>query len=364
MLVARPKVSNVCIVINWGIIHIVLRFFYVGIRMSENLPIIFICTTNGGCMENIFIIDDRVESKIDFSDIIGGAKEPANKSHAEVALAIAGSAMLASIPGYMFGTMVGLGAIKTFNAIYDKKNISKSEADSINAEIKALQDSMKKYHVTRSEAFDRGYKFPPGHPQTGVLYKIHPLAKYESSDKENVYIPESDYSKVLLDEREAELLRLLVDLGATKISISRVLNEKKRVEVSSQINIDVASSVSGDAKANYHSSVNNEEQNVRTFILRGKEWFIDEKVDNNKYSWLFYEPSWRSVVNAREVGMCLSAAIEISELSVYSKDVSLGLEIKHRALKASASGAYSDQEDSYANYIVNVEFSDPKTSAK
>lgn len=322
------------------------------------------CIVNGVRMENIFIIDDEVESKIDFSEFIGGVKETSNKSHAEVALAIAGSAILASIPGYMFGTMVGLGAIKTFNAIYDKKNISKSEADSINAEIKALQGSMKKYHVTRSEAFDRGYKFPLGHPQTGVLYKIHPLAKYESSDKDNVYIPEGDYSKVLLDERESELLRLLVDLGAIKISISRKSNEKKRVETNSEINLDVASLVSGEAKANYISSVNNEEQNVRTFILRGKEWLIDEKIDNNKYSWLFYEPSWRSVVHAREVGMCLSAAIEISEISVYSKDVSLGLEIKHRALKASASGAYSDQEDSYASYIVNVDFSDPRASAK
>lgn len=314
-------------------------------------------------METIFIVDDKIEEKTDFTGLFNNTKDSANKSHAEMALAIAGSAILSSIPGYMFGTMVGLGAIKTFNAIYDKKNISKSEADSIYLEIKALQDSMKKYHVTRSEAFDRGYKFPPGHPQSGVLYKIHPLAKYECTDKDNVYIPESDYSKALLDERESELIRLLIDLGATKISISRNYKEKTRVATSSQVNVDVASLAGGEAKVNYNTSSDNEEQNVRTFILKGKKWLIDEKINTGKYSWLFYEPSWRAVVNAREIGGCMSASIEINEMSVYSKDVSLGLEIKHKAIRASASGSYLAQDDLYESYMVNVDFNEPNTSA-
>lgn len=314
-------------------------------------------------METIFIVDDRVEDKVDFSNFLNTTKESGNKNYADMTLAIAGSAMLSSIPGYMFGTMFGLGAIKTITALYDRKNISKSEADSIGAEITALHDSMKKFQVTRSEAFDRGYKFPPGHPQSGVLYKLHPLAKYESSYKNNVYIPENDYSKVLLEERESELLRLLVDLGATKISISRNSKEIRKQELNSQVNIDVASLAGGDVKASYNSASNNEDKNVRTFVLRGKKWLSDEKISTDKYSWLFYEPSWRSVVNAREIGGCISAAIEISEMSVYSKDISLGLKIKNKALKASASGTYSDQDDSYESYIVNVDFSPPIESA-
>lgn len=313
-------------------------------------------------METIFLVDDRLDESIDFTGLFNNPKEPSNKSYADMALSIAGSAVLSSIPGYMFGTMFGLGAIKTINALFDKKSISKSEADSLSLEIKALQESMKKYHVTRSEAFDRGYKFPPGHPQSGVLYKIHPLAKYASSDKENVYIPESDYSKALLDERESELIRLLVDLGATKISIARNSNEKIKFSVSSQVNVDVASLTGGEAKTDYNSSSNNEEKNVRTFILKGKKWLPDDKISTEKYSWLFYEPSWRSVVNAREIGGCMSAAIEINEISIYSKDVTLGLEIKHNAIKASANGSYSDKEDLYASYIVNVEFNDPGAS--
>ncbi|MGB3511853.1 MAG: hypothetical protein WBA93_21975 [Microcoleaceae cyanobacterium] len=54
------------------------------------------------------------------------------------------------------------------------------------------------------------FDFPPGHPLPGKLYRAHPL-----KSKSNKYIPIEVFDSLLYAEREAELIRLLVDLGAT-----------------------------------------------------------------------------------------------------------------------------------------------------
>lgn len=58
------------------------------------------------------------------------------------------------------------------------------------------------------------FDFPPGHPLPGKLYRAHPL-----KSKSNKYIPIEVFDSLLYAEREAELIRLLVDLGATQITI-------------------------------------------------------------------------------------------------------------------------------------------------
>ena len=65
------------------------------------------------------------------------------------------------------------------------------------------------------------FDFPPGHRLPGKLYRAHPL-----KSKSNKYIPIEVFDSLLYAEREAELIRLLVDLGATKITIK----EKKSVK--------------------------------------------------------------------------------------------------------------------------------------
>ncbi|NEQ41517.1 MAG: hypothetical protein F6K40_37120 [Okeania sp. SIO3I5] len=70
------------------------------------------------------------------------------------------------------------------------------------------------------------FDFPPGHPLPGKLYRAHPL-----KSKSNKYIPIEVFDSLLYAEREAELIRLLVDLGATKITIKEKKVGKTATEI-------------------------------------------------------------------------------------------------------------------------------------
>jgi len=80
---------------------------------------------------------------------------------------------------------------------------------------------MREHAITISMAKQNNYTFPPGHPQVGQIYKRHPLGNLNNSKKINMYIPADKYDALLLEERESELIKMLVDLGAVKISITQ-----------------------------------------------------------------------------------------------------------------------------------------------
>lgn len=310
-------------------------------------------------METIFIVEhERAEREL--YEVWSQNKEVSGKLTGEALISTFATAALFAVPGGIFGTAIGAGVAKSVSALFAKKTLSKAETESVEAEIKALHSATKKIQVTRSMAFDKGYKFPPGHPQSGIFYRIHPLAKYAKSDKQNVYIPESDYSKVLLEERESELLRLLVDLGAIKISIKKKSRKATSNNFTTQASVELASSAGGGINGGIRTSDEQEKENTRTFLLRGKKWHEGDTVNKREYSWLFYESSWRSVINAREVGGCINAAIEINEASVYSKDINLGLEMKSKMIEAGVGGGFSSTEDFNSSYLVEVEFNHPE----
>lgn len=117
---------------------------------------------------------------------------------------------------------------------------------------KDLQKELEKQGTEDVEAFMREHAFslkmveetdlifPPGHPQIGMLYRRHPLAGVKSTNKLRVYIPAERYDEILLEEHEAELLRLLVHLGATQISITK----KRRTTNLSKLSATLSASVS------------------------------------------------------------------------------------------------------------------------
>lgn len=160
------------------------------------------------------------------------------------------------------------------------------------------------------------YEFPPGHPMPGRFYRVHPL-----QPKNRKYIPLENFDSLLFAERENELIRLLVDLGATKISIQEVSSGKTEGSIKSGASLQGAGGIQGNVTGKNEQS-NTESRIIR---LRGKPWVSDMSFNEKEYSWLPYEPAWESLVHARLKGGCLSTSVELTSDAYYSVSGKLGL---------------------------------------
>lgn len=162
------------------------------------------------------------------------------------------------------------------------------------------------------------FDFPPGHPLPGKLYRAHPL-----KSKSNKYIPIEVFDSLLYAEREAELIRLLVDLGATKITIK----EKKVGKTATEIEANAKLTGAGGVESKIEGDINKSDESIRNLSLGGKPWSseIVEKFDEKNYSWLPYEPAWTAVAHSRLYGKCLTASIELTNDDSYSISGKIGL---------------------------------------
>lgn len=234
-------------------------------------------------------------------------------------------------------------------------------ADALSEDLKAtkereLAEFLRKHAITIAMAERRGYRFPPGHPLVGQSYKLHPLSKLPGSGKAGVYVPQESYDETLLEEREAELLRLLVELGATKISIHE--KHTQQASTSSSGSVGAQSKVLGEAKIEGGLSSTSGQLNLdaREFELVGKPWPPGARLDRSIFAWLAFEPSWGALISAREIGECTKAAIEIKEETSFSSEKRLSLEVKSKLYGGSASGSHSSDRQSGRVYMVKAEF--------
>jgi hypothetical protein len=163
------------------------------------------------------------------------------------------------------------------------------------------------------------FEFSPGHPLPGRLYRSHPL-----KSKSNKYIPIETFDSLLYAERESELIRLLVDLGATKITIK----EKQLGTIKSGATTNVGITGVGGVETEFKADINNKlNEAIRNFSLEGINWTLElkNKFDEKAYSWLPYEPAWGAVVHARLYGKCFTASIELTNDYSYSISGKMGL---------------------------------------
>lgn len=138
-------------------------------------------------------------------------------------------------------------------------------------------------------ALPANLRFPVRHPLPPRLYHQHPLPS-----KSDYYYPVNAYYSLLYEEREQELIRLLADLGATRILIRPLMpkhdTENQPMQQPEEMLTDTV---------------------PRVFQYRGRPI---STIDFNEfqYEWLTHEPSWQSVVESRVKYSCLSASLEIS----------------------------------------------------
>lgn len=160
--------------------------------------------------------------------------------------------------------------------------------------------------------------FPPGHPMPNKVYRQHPLP-----DKKNYYMPNDYYYKILLEEKEAELMKILCDLGANKIEIHEEENSLNSTIFEAETKVtSVAKTEAAISKDNENSQLNK-----REFSYIGKPWHsnLKDEFESSKYRWLHYEPTWESIVHGRLTNGQLMANIELT--TTLSKEEMIGISL-------------------------------------
>lgn len=233
----------------------------------------------------------------------------------------------------------------------------------VTEETRLLAAYVQHHSLSRSQAKEAGYRFQPGHPVVGKAYRKHPLSDYSTPDNGNLYIPSDSYDAILLEERESELIKLLVHLGATKISITKKASDKARSTVTAEASVQVGPMGGGDVSYTGKTERDTDTLDTREFSLTGRPWKADSKVDRENFFWLSYEPSWKAVVFAREVGGCLTASLEIKENTSFSTDKNFELSVKAKLVEVGAQAGISNLETEEKTYFVRAEFAPVDHSA-
>lgn len=231
-------------------------------------------------------------------------------------------------------------------------NEDEEEEEKIREQIR--QETLK-ISLSKSQAERLGYRFPPGHPRFDHFYRQHPLAERKESVKRGFYLPELAYETVLLEERESELLELLMDLGACEIQITKQVESllEDANELKGGLGVDGVAGVTASSKL--CTEQNEKEASKRIFKLRGRPWEAGFQFDTEPYCWYEFEPSWKTIVKARLLG-CTNAAIEVSQSSLFSEDRELYLQAKLKFFEANGGVGIMKKDFQKVSFVVEVKF--------
>jgi hypothetical protein len=325
--------------------------------MNSYKPIIYIATDDYPVFfEKLYSIIKEIENLKpgeDWQKIIAGFAAYTGTAGVVSAM-VAGTGILAPI-----ASTIGISAWK-------QSQLSKSEpltpktlnndndGQSLDKAVKALKElNLGKWkslvESISLSSIPKDLEFPPGHPLPEHLYRVHPL-----KSKINKYIPIEAFDALLYDERETELINLLTDLGATKITFRDISNQSNEYGVNAEVKIIGAGGIEEKGE---HKRTHSQD-NSQVTKLRGKPWTPNMTIDQEKYSWLSYEPSWERLVHTRLVGGALSTTIELTTDDSYSIlgqfKLAEGLLEKIGALGAGATITQSFQKKK----LFEVEFAD------
>jgi hypothetical protein len=191
----------------------------------------------------------------------------------------------------------------------------------------ALEQFVLNHALTIEMAKIESLRFPPGHPQVGISYKRHPLADMPEAGKERLYIPYEKYDSLLMEEREAELLKLLVYLGATRVCITRTVSCSEDKSLSAGVAANAKVGEVGLSTEMSTSSLS-KSADTREFLLQGKTWRSGDILEKSRFAWVHFEPSWEALVIAREIGGCVKAGLEIRENTAFSTNKALNANVQ------------------------------------
>ncbi|NDY91323.1 hypothetical protein [Ideonella livida] len=281
-------------------------------------------------------------------------------SQSAVLKEVAKSLLKSSLVPWPVGLAVA--GYEAYSAINDNRKNTQTEVPSTAPEEEKIEEQLLiflcRYAVTVENLARSNARFQPGHPRVGQTYRLHPLANLLArGDKGPLYIPDNSFDEILLEEREAELLRLLVSLGARKITVSERLTQNS--DITTTVQAEVSNGKLGEAGMDFRSQGKgrNGEFKSRVFELEGRPLKYGQRIQREKFAWLEFEPSWSSLVFAREEGGCLRATIELKQETDYSNERQIAARLKAAAyVQASTKAAKARREMEDRSHFFDVEF--------
>lgn len=217
-----------------------------------------------------------------------------------------------------------------------------------------IQEFFRHQVFTQKSIGKQPFTFPPGHPVSRTFYKQHPLASYRP-EKRNYFIPSSIYDAILFAEREAELIGILVDLGATKIRIFKSSSKSGHANIAVAGKVGM-SAIEVAAKFKAMSASEQESFDNRELELDGSNWHQGDTLDRSKYGWLHFEPDWEALVKAREVGHCRTAEIELFKRTSFHTESESAIKLRTHFAKAEVSIAQASSGSEVDHKLIQVEF--------
>jgi hypothetical protein len=272
-------------------------------------------------------------------------------SRAIVGAAVGGLMVTGPMALVLAAATAGAGAYSAFS---DGKEAASKQR--LEHEAYELQRFLEMHAVTPKLARELGFQFAPGHPRIGVQYRMHPLAEIPESGLKNLYIPEDSFNQTLLDERESELLKLLVELGATRITISERVVRANASSLEAEASTSSVTTGDTGASVKLNEKQTDDQLGSRHFELVGKPSTSDHRIDETAFTWLPYEPSWKSLVRARQVGQCTRAVVELKQETAFSSESQLSLQLKLAAYGGAIKAAKALSAMTSRSYVFQVDF--------
>ena len=213
--------------------------------------------------------------------------------------------------------------------------------------------------ITESIADELGFKFQPGHPQINIEYALHPLANY-NKNYNDLYIPIDSFNEILYEERESELIKLLVALGATKITITtrENFNHQFNLHLSTEAETTIGGNKQGKIEGQYDRSQMEDNKKERVYELSGKKVKHNDDINSLKLTWLDHEPTWKSLVDARLVGACRKAELELKEKTSFSSKNGASLSLGSALFNASSELSQHKLNDKERTHSIKIEFNE------
>jgi len=273
------------------------------------------------------------------------------KNSGKLTLALQLASLSIAPVGAAAGIASGVGLKKLFS---DSSELSETERLDKEIAEAELTQFLENHAVTAEIANRAGFQFPPGHPRAKTAYRLHPLAGHADDSKNNLYIPHDNFDELLFEEREAELVKLLIKLGATRISIKHLNSQDHNGSISGSLSggnkiAEASASAGAEDIESYNKTWD------REFILNPPK-DCPVKIDENDYAWLKFEPNWKTILIAREHGGCTKASIELKEKTAFSSKYSASLDIDTPTIKSQISGDATKRRNLDRNIFIEVEF--------
>jgi hypothetical protein len=171
-------------------------------------------------------------------------------------------------------------------------------------------DSTRHLRLIRADLAESTFSFPPGHPLYETAYAGHPL-------KPSVYLPVAGFHRALFEEKVNELLKLLVCLRASDVTIHHVRGYQDAFAAGGGLAVPAELPVEVRASAGRATSHHSAATLEARFTPVGNAHIPEDTL------WYAHEPTWRSVAEAR-----MFAGLRVINVDLhYDDDFGIGGEI-------------------------------------